>query len=229
MSLESAALILLSRSPAAGPVKTRLAQATSFDFAQSLYSLFLQDLGQTLLKLNLPVFVFYTPDTSLAKANLRELLGPEPIYQPQGEGSLEERMTRAFEHCFAQGFERLALIGGDLPDLPVSYVQSAFDALLDHDWVLGPTRDGGYYLVGARAECFDAAMLDWSQMPPDHIYLQTVAKLTARQQRLFSLPDWQDVDTLDDLNDLVARHADSSLTGPLRTLNYLRQTPWPNQ
>jgi len=238
-------LILLSRSPAAGPVKTRLAKESSFDFAQTLYSLFLQDLTQTLQSLELPIFVCYTPDTALARENLSELLSPffekQPqtitqthVFLPQGSGRLEARMDRAFAHCFERGFDKVALIGGDLPDLPAARIKAALEALEHHDWVLGPSLDGGYYLVACTAQAFQPGLLDWQALPPNAIYLKTCERLRQKNLRVYALPPWQDVDTLADLKDLLNRHKKTSaitpyLQPPTRTLAWLATQAWPNQ
>jgi rSAM/selenodomain-associated transferase 1 len=237
-------LILLSRSPAAGPVKTRLAKESSFDFAQTLYSLFLQDLAQTLQSLEWPIFVCYTPDTALARENLSNVLSPifekQPhtitqthVFLPQGSGRLEARMDRAFAHCFERGFDKVALIGGDLPDLPAARLKAAVEALHNHDWVLGPSLDGGYYLVACTAQAFQPGLLDWQALPPNEIYLKTCERLRQNNLRVYALPPWQDVDTLADLKDLLKRNAKTNvvphLQPPTRTLAWLATQAWPNQ
>ena len=237
-------LILLSRSPAAGPVKTRLAKESSSDFAQTLYSLFLQDLAQTLQSLELPIFVCYTPDTAPAAENLKDLLRPSfekqpnataqtSLFLPQGPGRLEARMDRAISNCFERGFDKVVLIGGDLPDLPAAHLRVAVEALHNHDWVLGPTLDGGYYLVGCTAQAFQPGLLDWQALPPNAIYLKTCARLRQKNLGVFALPPWQDVDTLADVKDLLNRHTKTNaaphLQPPTRTLAWLAAQPWPNQ
>ncbi len=67
---------------------------------------------------------------------------------PQGEGNLGERMARAFACAWREGFTRVVLVGADCPALSVEILQNAFLALADHDLVLGPATDGGYYLIG---------------------------------------------------------------------------------
>ncbi|MBT9548119.1 MAG: TIGR04282 family arsenosugar biosynthesis glycosyltransferase [Candidatus Sericytochromatia bacterium] len=237
-------LILLSRSPAAEPVKTRLAKESSSEFAQTLYSLFLQDLAQTLQSLELPIFVCYTPDTALAGENLSDLLSPifekhpnkraqTSVFLPQGPGRLETRMDRAFAHCFERGFDKVTLIGGDLPDLPAARLKAALEALEHHDWVLGPSLDGGYYLVACTAQAFQPGLLDWQALPPNAIYLKTCERLRQNNLRVYALPPWQDVDTLTDLKDLVNRHAKTNapphLPPPTHTLAWLATQTWPNQ
>lgn len=75
-------------------------------------------------------------------------LGKDLATAPQGEGDLGERMNRAFARARQDGFQLVVLVGADCPALSVEILQSAFTALADHDLVLGPAADGGYYLVG---------------------------------------------------------------------------------
>jgi hypothetical protein len=75
-------------------------------------------------------------------------LGMGLVVTPQGEGDLGERMERAFSRAWQEGCGRVVLVGADCPALSVEILQSAFRALADHDLVLGPAHDGGYYLLG---------------------------------------------------------------------------------
>jgi uncharacterized protein len=78
-------------------------------------------------------------------------LGPDFDYVMQSEGNLGARMRLAFRKCFRQGWKRVVLIGSDLPDLTPGIIRESFERLTDHDLVLGPARDGGYYLIGLKA------------------------------------------------------------------------------
>ncbi len=80
-------------------------------------------------------------------------LGEGFIYRPQGPGDLGRKMLRAFRGAFREGSEMAALVGSDLPGLGLRIVEEAFGFLRRADLVLGPARDGGYYLVGMKAPC----------------------------------------------------------------------------
>jgi len=75
-------------------------------------------------------------------------LGADLLLAPQGVGDLGARMVRAFARAGLEGCERVVLVGADCPALTVEILHSAFSALADHDLVLGPAKDGGYYLIG---------------------------------------------------------------------------------
>lgn len=140
----------------------------------------------------------------------------------QTEGDLGRRMTTFFEQTFARGAERVVLIGSDSPDLPIEYVQQAFRTLEHDDVVLGPTEDGGYYLVGMsglHVEIF--AGIDWSTAS---VWQQTTERITAANLTSAHLPRWYDVDEAADLARLRARLSaavgtDTSLAELLAVLN----------
>jgi glycosyltransferase A (GT-A) superfamily protein (DUF2064 family) len=135
-------------------------------------------------------------------------------------------MAAFFAAAFRSG-ERVVLIGSDSPDLPAEFIAEAFSSLATHDVVLGPSADGGYYLVGAARRVppiFEG--IAWST--PD-VWPQTVALLSGC--RWCQLPRWYDVDTGEDLHKLMARLAESSPADPhlaalaRRLFDLLREPP----
>ncbi len=82
---------------------------------------------------------------------MAQWLGPDLVYKPQSFGDLGQRMAEAFSDAFCEGAQRVVLIGTDIPALDGETIRKAFDALAEHDLVLGPAADGGYYLVGLRS------------------------------------------------------------------------------
>lgn len=85
---------------------------------------------------------------------MRQWLGGESSFRPQGPGDIGARMERSLNAAFAGGAERAVIIGSDIPGLTSAIIIKAFDALEHHDLVFGPAADGGYYLIGATAGCF---------------------------------------------------------------------------
>jgi glycosyltransferase A (GT-A) superfamily protein (DUF2064 family) len=124
-------------------------------------------------------------------------------------------MDHAIQTSFSQGFKNVILIGTDIPLLQPSVVQAAQDQLIDHDVVLGPTYDGGYYLIGLRhpqAELFTD--LPWST---DQVYSLTRTKAKTLGLSVGDLQLERDLDTLDDL-----QHHIQVLDGPKSSLISLR-------
>jgi rSAM/selenodomain-associated transferase 1 len=84
------------------------------------------------------------------KRVMEEWLGPGLSYSPQSEGDLGDRMVAAFDLAFCAGATRVIIAGTDCPELTEAMLVEAFEALGEVDAVLGPARDGGYYLIGLR-------------------------------------------------------------------------------
>lgn len=89
--------------------------------------------------------------TGGAESDMRRCYGRASHYVPQGEGDLGMRMLAAFETAAREGITRTILIGSDCPGLDAGRLRTAIAKLADHDVVLGPARDGGYYLIGLGA------------------------------------------------------------------------------
>ena len=107
-------------------------------------------------------------------------------------------MSLMFQERLAiPGVDRVVLIGSDSPDLPTGYINQAFDALQRHDAVLGPTNDGGYYLIGLSRF---APELFGEQMPwsTPRLWRTTIETLRASSHTFATLPEWSDVDTGED-------------------------------
>jgi uncharacterized protein len=96
----------------------------------------------------------------------------------------------------------VVLLDGDSPTLPADYLRSAFSELTQNTVVLGPTLDGGYYLIGACQP--QPALFTWERFDSAQICTQTRERAHALGARVVLLPPWYDVDTADDLERLVA-------------------------
>lgn len=151
MSEVSERLIIFSRYPEPGKTKTRLIPLLGDEGAAQLQR---QMTEQTLIiakalkaSNSLSVEVHFAGgDQQL----MQDWLGSDVIYQQQGQGDLGRRMASAFQASFNAGMTRVIIIGTDCPDLKTQLIEQAFQALNQHDLVLGPAEDGGYYLIGLR-------------------------------------------------------------------------------
>ncbi|MEB0263280.1 MULTISPECIES: TIGR04282 family arsenosugar biosynthesis glycosyltransferase [unclassified Mucilaginibacter] len=187
------ALVIFVRHPELGKVKTRLAKVIGDEKAFSVYNLLLSHTRQITIPLNCRKFIYYTNQV------IEHDLWTFPGYtkrQQFGE-DLGARMSNAFKELFDQGFKRVMIIGSDCYQLQTTIVEQAIATLNDKDVVIGPTFDGGYYLLGSNRyvpELFtDKA---WST---DQVTNQTVA--TVNQLELtYSLTErLHDVDEVADL------------------------------
>lgn len=142
-------LIVFSRYPEAGKVKTRLIPSLGAEGAARLHrrmaELALAKAQKLMGHRPLSLEVRYEGGD---ERRMDEWLGLDIECRPQGEGDLGQRMARAFSDAFREGAVRVVIIGTDCPGLSTEIVEQAFEVLAQNDLVLGPSRDGGYYLIG---------------------------------------------------------------------------------
>lgn len=188
-----------------GEVKTRLAAHVGDAAASAIYRQFLDTLLQRLSgQAERSILAFWPAEQIDA---FRSIASGWQL-QPQSEGNLGTRMDRYFEDAFAAGCRRVVLLGSDSPNLPVEFVQQAFAQLGDHDVVLGPTFDGGYYLVGASRHAPNIfAGVSWST---PQVWEQTLDNARRAALRCATLPRWYDVDEIKDLQRLRTDLRDAS-------------------
>ena len=149
---EKEAYVIMTRVPEAGKTKTRLMPLLSGEECKKLHEAFLADLRELLLKEGTgpDVYVYYLEDGPSSEARIKSLLPGAKAYIPQEGTNLGEKMEAAFRILFQRGYERIVLTGTDIPELSPGIVKDAFSTLSDHQVVLNPTADGGYYLVGMQ-------------------------------------------------------------------------------
>lgn len=159
------ALILMTRIPIPGKTKTRLMDIFTGDRCAAIHKCFLLDLFNMFEYIKEPVDIFltYTPEESL---NIIKDILPDFIRPfPQIGEDLGERMSNAIDHVLNLGYSEVVLIGSDVPNIQPDEILEAFDILKDKDICLGPTFDGGYYLIGMKKlhkELFENK-LKWGQ------------------------------------------------------------------
>ena len=188
----STCAVLFAKKPVPGAVKTRLQSHLSTSEAARLYEAMLLDCATALHETQAAAkVVAFTP--AHAEDALRTLLAPIGTFEyvPQPEGDLGQRMEGLMQWAFARGAERVVIIGSDSPSLPARYIDEGLALLREKEVVLGPSTDGGYYLVGRRkGESRIFQDVAWST---GMVFEQTLARLGT--QTLGLLPPWYDVDT----------------------------------
>jgi uncharacterized protein len=211
-------LILFVKSPEAEGVKSRLAAAVGEKKTRRLYRYFVEDLLDSLDNGNycLKLF-FYPPD---GQPVLSRWLGYERSYEPQTGDDLGQRMKNAFEKCVAEGFGKIILIGSDSPDLPRKIIDEGFSALTSCDVVIGPSCDGGYYLIGFQAATYLPDLFSGIPWSTDSVLKSTLAILDKKGLNVSVLAPWRDIDTHEDLKALVERHRNSPFARS-RTVRYV--------
>ncbi len=138
------ALIIFTRNPELGKVKTRLAKSVGDESALKIYKFLLKHTVEITEKLNVDKYVFYSENM-----HRDDIWNPDIFRKKLQTGNdLGERMNNAFSEILGMGYERAIIIGSDMFDLNQKDLESAFDALETTPFVIGPATDGGYYLLG---------------------------------------------------------------------------------
>jgi rSAM/selenodomain-associated transferase 1 len=199
-------LLVFLKDPRPGTVKTRLAAELGGEAAAELYRV----LAEEELRRTAPHpgeydrLLSFSPPESRSRV---ERWLPGETWIPQDGADLGTRMSGAFEEAFRRGARQAVLVGSDVPSASREHVLDALGSLRDHDVVLGPALDGGYYLVGLarpRPELFRD--MTWSTAS---VFATTVARAGALGLRVRVLESLRDIDTLEDV------HAEWGLLRPL--------------
>lgn len=192
-------LIIFTRYPEPGKTKTRLIPVLGEDGAATLQR---QMTEQKLAEVNkLQAFYSLSVEIHFTGGNeqlMQEWLGSNLVYRRQSEGDIGCRMASALQSSFKAEMDNVVLIGIDCPDLNAQIMAQAFQALRQHDLVLGPAADGGYYLIGLRRlipELFTG--IRWST---DEVLSETLKIAQRLELNVAKLPLLRDVDRPEDLS-----------------------------
>lgn len=189
-------LLVFVKAPRPGAVKTRLAAALGMNAAAELYRAIAgEEIRRTVPRAGEYARTFFI-DPADADDEIARWLPGETLVPQQGR-DLGERMANAFAAAFADGARRVALIGSDVPSCGREHVAEALHALDDHDLALGPTHDGGYYLVALdrpRPELFRG--IPWST---PSVLPATAERAGALGLTVRMLDPLRDIDTMEDV------------------------------
>jgi rSAM/selenodomain-associated transferase 1 len=149
-------VIIFTRYPRAGTTKTRLIPKLGAAGAARIQRLMTERIaraaGQLRHEHGVCPWIYHTGGSSRL---MKEWLGPEYFYHDQAEGDLGRKMELAFRVARRRGVQRTILIGSDCPDLTSGLIREALEALQTSRMVLGPSADGGYYLIGTTSDLPD--------------------------------------------------------------------------
>jgi len=187
-------LIVFYKNPITGKIKRRLCADVGPENAMRVYRRMCKDLRDRLVHIEVDKRVYYSEYAEQSD------LWSEGFdqYVQQGE-DLGERMANAFKEARGDGYERIVLIGSDIPGLEASQIVSAFEALDHTDVVIGPAFDGGYYLIGSRLDPSPLmTKMEWSH---EKVFEDTVYRIREQGWEHSELEVLRDVDRLSDLKE----------------------------
>ena len=192
----TAALAVFLKAPRPGAVKTRLVPALGAEAAAGLY----RALAEAVVAATRPDpgeyerLFFFTPGD--ARAEVEAWFPGEALVAQDGQ-DLGARMSSAFDDAFRRGGDRVVLVGSDVPSLSREDVGFALSALEDHDLVLGPARDGGYYLIGLTRP--RPALFENMAWGTGSVFAATMERAAALGLTVRVLQERRDIDTLEDV------------------------------
>jgi rSAM/selenodomain-associated transferase 1 len=212
------ALIVFGKNPVPGHVKTRLTTLIDPAEAAELYRAFLLDALSHYSEIVVDVRLYLSPSDQPLDVAIEERAGT--IRTQQGAG-LGERMFRAFEDTFDDGYGQALIVGTDSPGLPHGFLDSAFDAMSEDPGAvpIGPSRDGGYYLLGMST--LERRLFEGVRFSTPTVFAETHSRIVEAGFRPFVLPEWFDIDTPSDLRLLVKNQP--ALEGHERTRDLLQR------
>ncbi|MBI4746761.1 MAG: TIGR04282 family arsenosugar biosynthesis glycosyltransferase [Deltaproteobacteria bacterium] len=190
------ALIIFAKAPVAGQVKTRLQTHLSAEECAELHASFIMDAIRIAYRIE-GADIFISCHPGVENPFFHRVSSDFGIrLMPQNGNDLGERMSNAMKDTLSAGYKKVIIIGSDSPDLPPEYIQEGFRRLDSSDMVIGPSTDGGYYLIGGIKELpvFDG--IPWSG---NKVFEMTLKKAGGHCIIFSVLNEWHDIDTWEDL------------------------------
>lgn len=207
------AVICFTRVPKPGVTKTRLLPVLSGQQCADLHTAFLKDLSRIYAQTDGDLFVAHTVDPHWKM--LKTVFPAAKDFFPQEGADLGERMYHAINEVLSRGYDACVLTGADLPLMTAAHLESGFAALERADIALGPTSDGGYYLVGMSKP--HRAVFEKQSYGGSTVLENTVAGAEAAGLRVAFAECCDDVDTPGDL-----RLLQKQLSPEYATYQYLK-------
>lgn len=211
-------LVIMAKAPRSGSVKTRLTPSFSLDAVTDLYRYLLQDTLTLARSLHGVEVAIMCPASDTNE--LSQLAGNDAnVIAQTGEG-LAAGLTSVFKH-FANGHrQRVIAFNSDSPHLPHSVLEGAFEMLSVHDVVVGPTHDGGYYLIGASAS--HPTLFEDDGMGTSSALERLLSRALSLGLSVGFADPFYDIDVADDLTRLAAELRSAPGKAP-RTAMWLQQ------
>ena len=185
------AIIVFTRNPELGKCKTRLAKSIGDDAALEIYSHLLRHTAEIAKQVDADRFVFYSEHIVID--DIWDIAFFEK--QLQEGNDLGERMKNAFQHVLDKGYYKVIIIGSDLLDLTNEIIEQAISELESNQYVIGPAKDGGYYLLGLKS--MKDQLFRNKNWGTETVLRETLNDL--RNSNVSLLIELNDIDTFEDL------------------------------
>ncbi len=216
------ALVLFAKAPTVGEVKTRLQPEITPENSARLQEAMIKDSISLMCAINnVEKIIYFLPGEK--KYIFEKYTDGLPFHLNCQNGiDLGKKMENAFQDLFNKGFLKVVVIGVDSPNLPKEYINKAFIELNKADLVVGPSIDGGYYLIGFKEKVLPVfSPVEWGS---NKVLLQTEELIKKHNLKLSLLPVHYDIDTIKDLQYFKTHMKLLSCSGehvPLNTMSIL--------
>ncbi|MFM9908073.1 MAG: TIGR04282 family arsenosugar biosynthesis glycosyltransferase [Chitinophagaceae bacterium] len=199
------ALILFVRKPELGRVKTRLASSIGEKGALLIYNKLLNHTKEISSISRAHKFIFYTEQ--IERNDLWE--GADFSKRVQNNEDLGCKMKAAFKEVFNLGYQKVVIIGSDCLELTTEIINDAFQKLEATELVIGPAKDGGYYLLGMKE--IENRLFNNIAWSTGTVYAETLEKIRILEKTYSVLPLLSDIDTVDDLSESLLKEISITL------------------
>ena len=187
--------MIFARNPEKGKVKTRLAKGVGPEKALEIYFRLLEHTRDQVIPLGCSARVYYSDYVENG-----DLWPDDQFEKKKQEGDdLGTRMYKAFADAFYEGYRKVIIIGTDLYELQTHHLREAFDALENHNAVIGPAKDGGFYLLGLKEMIPE--IFDHKPWGTDQVLELVRADIEKTGLKPYLLEELNDIDTLNDLRE----------------------------
>ncbi len=189
-------LLIFTRNPILGQCKTRLAATVGDKVALDIYRFLLNHTFAITNELPVHKQVYYSNEI------WEDDVWDNSIFDKrlQQGSDLGERMANAFAKGFEEGFENIIIIGSDMYDLDTTDLKTAFNALMQNDFVIGPAEDGGYYLLGMKV--YNESVFKNKNWGKEKVFQSTMDDL--KNEKVYLLKSKNDIDLYDDVKHIEA-------------------------
>ncbi len=185
-----------------------------------LHTCFVTDIYEKARQVGADVYVFFTPKEE--KDLVREILGKDMFLFSQEGFDLGERMKNAIGSILRKGYEKVILIGTDIPQIKLETFENAFAALDDSDIVINPTFDGGYYLIGMKRE--HDAIWRIEHYGTNTVVEDTLQRIKDEKLSVAMGETYYDIDDREDLVRLYREIMDGTVFNCSFTERYMKKT-----
>lgn len=218
--MKKTGVLIFIKYPFFGEVKSRLSINFGKNLTVTLYQKFVQDSLEMLKRTNYSVIICYYPQDRIIE--FKKWLGNKFEFIPQEGNNLGERLKNCFIKGFELGYNNLVVIGSDSPDLSEKIIHESIEKLNDYETVIGPSEDGGYYLIGFTNQSFSQKVFDNINWSTSGVFEETIYKLKSERKKIFILEKWHDVDTIQDLKELYKKNINTNFKTS-KTMIFLRE------